>query len=178
MDLPVPLIVEGSFPSTDVSASPVYNQVHQGQVSAEQKKFERVQQYTVDQIVHVQILLIQEQIVEGAKEIPQVRFPVLTVEQVVDIPVPRIAEEVAEELSSSHTLAHAAANVIDTAPASVSVCATFSFAATPPRARACNRGKGANLYHQHGCNGAIKSTNGEVIVELNKRTMHQCASAG
>ena len=36
----------------DVSASPVHNQVHQEQISAEQEKFERVQQHTVEQIVH------------------------------------------------------------------------------------------------------------------------------
>ena len=30
-------IVEGSFPSTDVSASPVYNLVHQGRIAAEQE---------------------------------------------------------------------------------------------------------------------------------------------
>ena len=123
---------------------------------------ERVQQHTVEQIVHVLTPQIQDQIEESV--------------QVVDLQVPPIAEEVAEELSSSHAAAHAAPN-IDTAPASVSLCATPSLAAIP-LARACNRGKGADLYHQHGSNGAIKSPYREVIGELNKRTMQQCALAG
>ena len=71
----VPAIVEGFFPSVDVSASPVHNQVHQEQISAEQDKFERVQQHTVEQIVHVPIPQSQELNMEGVKDIPQERFP-------------------------------------------------------------------------------------------------------
>ena len=67
VDIPVPTIVEGSSPSVDDSASPVYNQVQQGQIAAEQESFERVQQHTAEQIIHVPILQIQEQIVEGVK---------------------------------------------------------------------------------------------------------------
>ena len=40
-DFPVLPIVEGSFPSVDVSASPVYNQVRQEQIAAEQGSSER-----------------------------------------------------------------------------------------------------------------------------------------
>ena len=69
---------------------------------------ERVHQHTVAQIVHVPISHIQEQIVEGLKEIPQERFPEQTVEQIVDIPVPPIVEEIAEVMSTSHAAAHAA----------------------------------------------------------------------
>ena len=64
----------------DESASPVYNQVHQEQISAEQDKFERVQQHTVEQIVHVP--QSQELNMEGVKDIPQERFPQQTVEQI------------------------------------------------------------------------------------------------
>ena len=46
MDIPVPAIVEGSCPSLDELPSPVYNQVHQEQIAAEQESFERVQQHT------------------------------------------------------------------------------------------------------------------------------------
>ena len=66
--------MERFFPSVDVSASPVYNQVHQDKISAEQEKFERVQQHTVGQIVHVPIPQIQELNMEGVKEIPQEPF--------------------------------------------------------------------------------------------------------
>ena len=66
----------------DVSASPVYNQVHQEQISAEQEKFERVQQHTVDQIVHVPIPQSQELNMEGVKDIPQERFLQQTVWQI------------------------------------------------------------------------------------------------
>ena len=60
----------------------MYNQVHQEQISAEQDKFERVQQHTVEQIVHVPIPQIQELNMEGVKDIPQERFPQQTVEQI------------------------------------------------------------------------------------------------
>ena len=43
--IPVPPIVEGSFPSVDESASPVYNQVHQIQIAAEKESIKRVQQH-------------------------------------------------------------------------------------------------------------------------------------
>ena len=82
MDIPVPAIVEGSCPSLDELPSPVYNQVHQEQIAAEQESFERVQQHTVEQIIHVPIPQIQEQIVVGVKEVPQDRFPEQSVEQI------------------------------------------------------------------------------------------------
>ena len=66
----------------DVSASPVHNQVHQEQISAEQEKIERVQQHTVDQIVHVPIPQSQELNMEGVKDIPQERFLQQTVWQI------------------------------------------------------------------------------------------------
>ena len=69
----------------DVSASPVYNQVHQDQISAEQDTFERVQQHTVGQIVHVPIPQNQELNMEGVKDIPQERFLQQTVEQIENI---------------------------------------------------------------------------------------------
>ena len=74
--------MERFFPSVDVSASPVYNQVRQEQISAEQDKFERVQQHTVEQIVHVPIPQSQELNMEGVKDIPEERFPQQTVEQI------------------------------------------------------------------------------------------------
>ena len=66
----------------DVSASPVHNQVRQEQISAEQEKFECVQQHTVDQIVHVPIPQSQELNMEGVKDIPQERFLQQTVWQI------------------------------------------------------------------------------------------------
>ena len=60
----------------------MYNQVHQEQISAEQDKFERVQQHTVEQTLHVPIPQSQELNVEGVKDIPQERFPQQTVEQI------------------------------------------------------------------------------------------------
>ena len=62
--------VVGSFPSVDESVSPLYNQVHQEQIAAEQESVERVQQHTVEQIVHVPVPQIQEQIVESVHVIP------------------------------------------------------------------------------------------------------------
>ena len=64
VDIPVPPIVEGSVPSVDESASPVYNQVHQERIPAEQEGIERVQQRTIEQITHVPVPQVQEQIVE------------------------------------------------------------------------------------------------------------------
>ena len=46
--------------SLDESAAPMYNQARQEQIAAEQ---DRVQQHTVEQIVHVPVPLIQEQFV-------------------------------------------------------------------------------------------------------------------
>ena len=60
----------------------MHNQVHQEQISAEQEKFERVQQHTVEQIVHVPIPQSQELNMEGVKDIPQERFLQQTVEQI------------------------------------------------------------------------------------------------
>ena len=71
VDILVRPIVKGSFPSVDESASPVYNQVHQEQIAAEQESFERVQQHTVEQIIHVPIPHVQEQIAESIQVIPR-----------------------------------------------------------------------------------------------------------
>ena len=60
----------------------MYNQVRQEQISAEQDKFERVQQHTVDQIVHEPIPQSQELNMEGVKDIPQERFLQQTVWQI------------------------------------------------------------------------------------------------
>ena len=85
-----------SLPPLDVSAAPVYNQVRQEQIAAEQECVERVQQPKVKQMVHVPVPQVQEQIVEGIKEVPQERFPELTVEQVENTPIPQSVEETAE----------------------------------------------------------------------------------
>ena len=62
----------------DESAPPAYKQVHQEQNPADPGSFERTQQCTVENIVHVPILQIQEQIEEGVKEIHQERLPDMT----------------------------------------------------------------------------------------------------
>ena len=64
-DILVRPIVEGSFLSVDAFALPVYNQVHQERIAAGPESIERVRQHTAEQIVHVPIPQIQEQIVEG-----------------------------------------------------------------------------------------------------------------
>ena len=64
----------GSFPAVDESTPPLYKQVHQEQIPAEPESLERTQR-------HVPIPQIQEQLVEGVKEIPQ------AVEQRVGIPI-------------------------------------------------------------------------------------------
>ena len=70
----------GSFPSLDEFTAPAHQ---------EQECVERVQQHTVEQIVHVP--QIHEQIVEGVKEFPQERLPQQTVEQIENAtPVPVI----------------------------------------------------------------------------------------
>ena len=102
----------------------MYIQVHQEQIAAEQDFFERVQQHTVQQIVHVPIPHIQEQIVEGVKQIPQERFPEKTVEQIVDIPVPPIfGRDSAEVMSSSHAAVHAAEQIVAREVTQNTVCA-------------------------------------------------------
>ena len=63
--------VVGCFPSVDEVASPGYNQVHQEQIAADSESVERVQQHTVEQIVHVPIPQIQEQVVESVQVIPR-----------------------------------------------------------------------------------------------------------
>ena len=88
--------VVGSFPSVNGSASPVYKQVHQEQIAAEQESVERVQQLTVEQIVHVPIPQIQEQIVESVQVIPRELFPERIEEQIVDIPVPPTVKDIEE----------------------------------------------------------------------------------
>ena len=73
VDILAPPIVEGSLPSVDELSLPVYNQIHQEHIAAEQESIERLQQHTAEHITHVPIPQIQEQIVEGTKEIPQRR---------------------------------------------------------------------------------------------------------
>ena len=62
--------VVGSPPSLDESAAPICNQARQEQIAAEQ---DRVQQHTVEKIVHVPVPLTQEQIVEAVEVFPQGR---------------------------------------------------------------------------------------------------------
>ena len=80
--------VDGSLPPLDVSAAAVCNQIRQEQIAAEQERVELVQQRTVEQIVHVPVPQIQEQIVDGVKEIPQERFPEQTLKQIENTPLP------------------------------------------------------------------------------------------
>ena len=63
----------------------MYNQVRQEHLAAEQ---ERVQQRTVEQIVHVSVPQFQEQIVEGVKVIAQERLFEQTAEQIENTPIP------------------------------------------------------------------------------------------
>ena len=84
------------FLSVDETASPVYNQVFQEQIAAEQESVERVQQHTVEQIVHVPIPQIQEQIEESVQVIPRELLSERIEEQIVDNRVPPIVEEIAE----------------------------------------------------------------------------------
>ena len=80
--------VVGSFPSEDETASPVYNQVHQEQIAAEQESVERVEQHTVEQLVHVPIPQIQEQLVEGDQVIPRELFTSESLFQFYSFPPP------------------------------------------------------------------------------------------
>ena len=75
----------------------MYNEVHQEQmIAAEQESVECVRQHTVEQIVHVPVPQIQEQIVGSVQVIPRELFPERMEEQIVDILVPPIVEEMAE----------------------------------------------------------------------------------
>ena len=56
---------------------------------------ERVQQHTVEQIIHVPIPQIQVQSVESVQVIPRELFPERIEEQIVDIPVHPIVAEIA-----------------------------------------------------------------------------------
>ena len=58
-------------------------------------ELERVQR-TAEQIVHVPVPQIQEQLEERVQVIPRELFPERIEEQIVDIPVPSIVEEIAE----------------------------------------------------------------------------------
>ena len=61
--------VVGSFTAVNESAPPVFEQVYQEQIAADPGSFERTQQRTVENIVHVPISQIQDQFVEGVKDI-------------------------------------------------------------------------------------------------------------
>ena len=61
--------VVGLFPAVNESVSPVFEQVYQEQIGADPGSFERTQQRTVENIVHVPIPQIQVQFMEGVKQI-------------------------------------------------------------------------------------------------------------
>ena len=84
--------VVGSFTAVNESAPPVFEQVYQEQIAADPGSFERTQQRTVENIVHVPIPQIQEQFVEGVKEIHQERLSERIEELTVNAPIPRIVE--------------------------------------------------------------------------------------
>ena len=68
--------------------------------------FERKQQRTVENNVHVPVSRIQDQFVEGVKEIHQERLPERTEELIEDTPAPQgqlIAEETTVNTSSTST---------------------------------------------------------------------------
>ena len=94
----------------------------QEQIFAEQ---ERVQQHTAEQIVHVPVCHIQEQIVESIQVTSRELFPEQFVEQIVDIPVPPKVEERAEVMSSSHAAAYTAPTPVNeyTASSLADTCA-------------------------------------------------------
>ena len=83
----------GSLPLLDEFAVLVHNQIRQEQIAAKQ---ERVQQCTAEQIAHVPVPQIQEQVVENVQVIPPQLFPERIEEQIVDILVPSIVEDMAE----------------------------------------------------------------------------------
>ena len=78
--------------SLNESAPPVFEQVYQEQIAADPGSFERTQQRTVGNIVHVPIPQIQVQFVEGVKEFHQERLPERVEELIVCDPVPRSVE--------------------------------------------------------------------------------------
>ena len=84
--------VVGLFPAVNESASPVFEQVYQEQIAADPGRFERTQQRTVENIVHVPIPQIQVRFVEGVKEIHQERPPERIEELIVCAPVPHSVE--------------------------------------------------------------------------------------
>ena len=85
--------VVGSFPSVDESASPVYNQVHQEQIAAEQESVECVQQHTVEQIC---ARANPSDPAADCGVIPRELFPDRIEEQIVDFLAPPIVKEMAE----------------------------------------------------------------------------------
>ena len=87
--------VVGSLLLLDEFASPV----HQEQIACEQ-------------IVHLPIPQVREQIVEGVKEIPQEPFPEQTVEQIIDDPNPPILEGKAGVILPSCAAAHASPTLV------------------------------------------------------------------
>ena len=108
--------VDGSLSPLDVSAAPVYNQVRQEQIAAEQERVERVQQRTVEQTVYVPVPQIQEQIVEGVKEIPRERVLQQTVEQIENTPVPQSVDEtvqVVQVIPQERLQERTAAQIVD-----------------------------------------------------------------
>ena len=84
--------VVGSFAAVNESAPPVFEQVYQEQIAADPGSFERTQQSTVENIIHVPIRTIQEQFVEGVKEIHQERLSERIEELIVNAPVPHSVE--------------------------------------------------------------------------------------
>ena len=103
--------VVGSFPAVNESAPPAFEQVYQEQIASDPESFERTQQRTVANIVHVPIPQIQVQFLDGVKEIHQERLPERIEELIVnapieDMPVPQeqlIAEETTLSTSSMST---------------------------------------------------------------------------
>ena len=87
MDASAPQVVS-PFPAVDESAPPAFLQVHQEQIAAEPGSFERTQQRSVENIVHVPIPQIQEQFVESIQEFPQERLPERIEEPIENIPIP------------------------------------------------------------------------------------------
>ena len=74
------------FSFLDEFAVPVFNQIRQEQIVAEQESVERVQQHTAEQHFHVPIPHFQEQIVESIQVFPRELFPERIDEQIVDMP--------------------------------------------------------------------------------------------
>ena len=81
--------VFGSFTAVNESAPPVFEQVYQEQIAADPRSFDRTQQRTVENSVHVPIPQFQEQSVESVQKTPQGRLPERIEEPVENTPIPQ-----------------------------------------------------------------------------------------